>query len=754
MVKTCQFLSHGKIAYFMWLLLMVTTSPSWAGIPAGYYDNAAGKSGSALKSALHAIISDHTKKTYTQAWDIIKESDEDPNNSSNVILLYSGRSQEKEYRDHGSSWDYTQYDGGDGVYNESWNREHVWAKSHGFPSESDTAYTDCHHLRPVDRSINSSRSNKDFDDGGSAHSEATDCNYDSDSWEPRDAVKGDVARMLFYMAVRYDPGYHSDDSEYDLEIIDSTGMDIGVAPGRPIIGKLSTLLTWHDDDPVDSFESNRNEVVYSYQGNRNPFIDHPAYVDSIWNDALPAPTNLQSSNIAETSLTLTWADNATDESGYYVYQDDVKINTLSANSATTSITGLSSGTTYTFKVSAYRSSDESAKASLDVTTNGTGNLIISGVYDGPLSGGTPKGVELYVINNITDLSEYGLGSANNGGGTDGEEFTFPADAATAGDYIYVASEATEFANWFGSAPDYTSGSMSINGDDAVELYYNDSVIDLFGDINVDGNGEDWEYLDGWAYSMNNRGISTTFNSAYWTFSGANALDGETTNASADNKVPVGTFTYTDGSLPVELSLWKATSTQGQVKLIWTTDSQIENQGFIIERSGGHLDKTWTEIASFATNPDLRGQGSTTNQNDYSFIDKQVKVGKSYSYRLSDVDYRGNVTRHAEIKVTVKDAGTDLKPSEVKLHKAFPNPFNPDVNLSFTLENEAEELSLEIYDVQGALVQTLSSGYHEMGTHGFTWNGYDNDNNAVSSGVYLVRLGASSVVQIQRVTLLR
>ncbi|MBL7026628.1 MAG: T9SS type A sorting domain-containing protein [Candidatus Marinimicrobia bacterium] len=213
----------------------------------------------------------------------------------------------------------------------------------------------------------------------------------------------------------------------------------------------------------------------------------------------------------------------------------------------------------------------------------------------------------------------------------------------------------------------------------------------------------------------------------------------------------------DGSLPVELSVWKATSSKGVVKLFWTTDSEIENQGFIIERNqetGDKSQNTWLEIASFSKNPELQGQGSTTSQNNYFFIDKQVKVGKTYSYRLSDVDYRGSITRHAEIDVIVKDTGADLKPSEVKLNKAFPNPFNPDVNLSFTLENPAENLSLAIYDIQGILINTLSSGYHEMGNHEFMWNGNDAHGNAVSSGVYLVRLSAESVVQIQRMTLLR
>ncbi|MGV6862526.1 MAG: T9SS type A sorting domain-containing protein [Putridiphycobacter sp.] len=178
-----------------------------------------------------------------------------------------------------------------------------------------------------------------------------------------------------------------------------------------------------------------------------------------------------------------------------------------------------------------------------VNPNDLNSLIISAAYDGPLTGGVPKGVELYVINDIPDLSVYGIGSANNGGGSDGEEFTFPPVSASAGDYIYVASESTEFTNFFGFAPDYTTSSMGINGDDAVELFKNGSVIDVFGDINVDGTGQTWEYLDGWAarndLSTPNMGA---FVDANWTYSGPNALDGESANSTAASPVPVGVFT--------------------------------------------------------------------------------------------------------------------------------------------------------------------------------------------------------------------
>lgn len=190
----------------------------------------------------------------------------------------------------------------------------------------------------------------------------------------------------------------------------------------------------------------------------------------------------------------------------------------------------------------------------DITTE-ISSLIISGVYDGPLSGGTPKGIELYAVSNIADLSQYGLGSANNGGGTDGEEFTFPAVPVTAGTYIYVSTEATEFTNYFGFAPDYTNGAMLINGDDAVELFKDGAVVDVFGDINTDGTGEPWEYLDSWAYRVTNTGADgTNFTIANWTFAGPNVWDGETTNAGAASPMPIGTFTQVAGIPPIDVTL--------------------------------------------------------------------------------------------------------------------------------------------------------------------------------------------------------
>jgi 2',3'-cyclic-nucleotide 2'-phosphodiesterase (5'-nucleotidase family) len=176
------------------------------------------------------------------------------------------------------------------------------------------------------------------------------------------------------------------------------------------------------------------------------------------------------------------------------------------------------------------------------------DLIISAVFDGPLPGGLPKGIELYAINDIADLSVYGVGSANNGGGTDGEEFTL-SGTASQGDYIYVASEDVEFTNFFGFAPNFTDGAVNINGDDAIELFQNGAVVDLFGEIDVDGTGTAWEHLDSWAARVSDSSPTATFDVAEWTFGGPDALDGEIDNATAATPVPLGVFTTAGGDEP-------------------------------------------------------------------------------------------------------------------------------------------------------------------------------------------------------------
>jgi hypothetical protein len=203
-----------------------------------------------------------------------------------------------------------------------------------------------------------------------------------------------------------------------------------------------------------------------------------------------------------------------------------------------------------------------AAALLAACASARAELIITGVFDGPLAGGEPKVVELYATTNIPDLSRYAAGAANNGGGTDGIELIL-SGSAPAGSYLYIIDDnnemgavGTKFATYFGFNPALkfdtnlgtSGGPAAVNGDDAIELFFDpagtftggQTVVDTFGDLTHTGAGA-WNYLDGWAYRKNGTGPDgATFNIGNWTFSGVDANDNKTTNIDP-NRFPIGTY---------------------------------------------------------------------------------------------------------------------------------------------------------------------------------------------------------------------
>ena len=224
-----------------------------------YYAPADGLSGEELKAALHEIIDDHSVWSYDSLKTVFKTTDADPLNAGKVIQFYTGESTTSDY-----------------------NREHVWAKNHGdFGSDDYPAYSDMHHMRATDLDINTARGDLDFDEGGELI-EGTECRIDGrTSFEPRNKVKGDVARALFYMAVRYNG---DETPSLDLYLVeDIPSRPYYLIADTPAMGKLSTLLAWHIQDPPDAAELLRNDIIFDdYQHNRNPFIDHPEWVAEIW----------------------------------------------------------------------------------------------------------------------------------------------------------------------------------------------------------------------------------------------------------------------------------------------------------------------------------------------------------------------------------------------------------------------------------------------------------------------------------------
>ena len=226
---------------------------------------------------------------------------------------------------------------------------------------------------------------------------------------------------------------------------------------------------------------------------------------------------------------------------------------------------------YNYQCDPHASLGMTGTVTVEPASTPSSSLVLTGIFDGPLPGGTPKGVELFVREDIADLSEYGLGSANNGGGSSGVEFTFPAVSATAGTYLYVSIEGPNFEAYFGFPPDFVDdgnpSSVAINGDDAVELFRNGTVVDVFGDINVDGTGQPWEYLDGWAYRVNGTGPDgSTFVLSNWFFSGIDAFDNTTSNDEAALPMPIGT--YDPGAAPgITANNDQATTASGQSVII-------------------------------------------------------------------------------------------------------------------------------------------------------------------------------------------
>lgn len=257
-----------RVTFLLFGLLATLLFTRLPAQPSGFYNGTEGKDGQELKTWLHNLIDDHQPYSYYSTKDMMKYSDQNPENPDHVLLVYTGTSHPND--------DY-------GTGNNQLNREHVWAKSHGSFTDWLPMYSDVHNLKPCDASVNNDKGNKDFDEGGTAHLEAIGCYYTTYTWEPRDSEKGDIARIIFYMAVRYE----GDNGEIDLEAVD----EINTSPA-PEHGRLSTLLEWNLQDPPDPFEMNRNEVIGAWQKNRNPFIDHPQFAQLIWGNQTADPLKI------------------------------------------------------------------------------------------------------------------------------------------------------------------------------------------------------------------------------------------------------------------------------------------------------------------------------------------------------------------------------------------------------------------------------------------------------------------------------
>lgn len=306
-----------KRAITLWLLCAAVTCMALAAKqPAGYYQQAQGKTGQALLSALFNIISSHTSISYSGLWTAYKTTDCDSEGYiidmySNVRYLY-GQKQGASYSNIGDSY----------------NREHSFPQS--WFAKATPMKTDLFHVVPTDGYVNNQRGNYPFGEceggtrltNGSYRAKGrlgtcTTTGYSGKVWEPDDEYKGDFARIYFYMATCYNNRIASWPGN------DSNAAAVLAGNSYPVYKDwyIAMLLKWDREDPVSERERERNDAVYDIQKNRNPYVDHPELVEYVWGNkigtawqengdtatvTIVTPTALPAIDSTSTSLTAAW----------------------------------------------------------------------------------------------------------------------------------------------------------------------------------------------------------------------------------------------------------------------------------------------------------------------------------------------------------------------------------------------------------------------------------------------------------------
>ncbi|QZK90712.1 endonuclease [Flavobacterium sp. CHNK8] len=473
-------------------LLFLFLSVASAQAPSGYYSTATG-TGYTLKTQLYNVIKGHTDQGYAGLWTTYATSDRDhQNENDNTIFdLYS------ENQNGTDPYTFTLTTGQCGTYaveGDCYNREHMIPQS-VFNSAAPMV-SDAHFIPPTDGKVNGLRSN--FPHGNVATASTTTLNgsklgtsavsgYTGTVFEPAAAFKGDIARMYFYFATRYENTV----AGYPFAMFDGSSNQVFTT------AFLNVLLSWHANDPVSAREIERNNAIYARQGNRNPFIDNPSYVAAIWGGttgggttdttAPSTPLNLISSSKTTTSVTLAWSA-ATDNigvTGYNVYVNNVLRTTVTA--LNTAVTGLTAATSYAFTVRAKDAAGNLSGVSNTVTVvtnsnNTATDLLFSEYIEGSSNN---KALE---ISNATgtsvNLSIYSIKRQTNGAGAWSTGLTLSGTLVNGAKYTIVNSlmasscYATSSANLSTSATE-----MTFNGNDAVGLFKNGVLIDIIGTFN-------------------------------------------------------------------------------------------------------------------------------------------------------------------------------------------------------------------------------------------------------------------------------
>ncbi|SNV50397.1 Extracellular ribonuclease precursor [Chryseobacterium taklimakanense] len=351
------------------LILIFLSQIILAQAPANYYDGTAGLTGAALKTKLSQIISNgHIDKGYGGLYTGYETTDRDNffEKDGTVLDMYS------ENPNGPDPYNYTPGQKQCGNYSQEgdcYNREHVVPQS--FFGSNAPMVSDINFIRPTDGKVNGMRSNYPFgmvskptftSRNGSKVGNNTTSGYSATVFEPIDTFKGDIARMVFYFVTRY-----------ESRMADFSTGNMLANNTYPSLQdwELQVLLTWAAQDPVSPEEIARNNASYNFQGNRNPYIDHPEWVQAVWGttssdtQAPTAPANLAVNSTTAFTATLSWAA-ATDNIGiasYEIYVDGILKTTVSGSVTSATVTGLVANTTYSFYIIAKDAAGNASPAS-------------------------------------------------------------------------------------------------------------------------------------------------------------------------------------------------------------------------------------------------------------------------------------------------------------------------------------------------------------------------------------------------------
>ena len=476
-----------KKIYSLFLLLFFTASI--AQVPTGYYSTATGTS-YMLKTQLYNIIKGHTDPGYAGLYTTYQTSDVDNfyENDGTVLDMYSEKPTGTDPYNYSTTS--TQRCGTYAKEGDCYNREHIIPQS-TFGSAAPMV-SDAHFITPTDGKVNGQRSN--YPHGTVASATWTSLNgsklgsssvsgYTGTVFEPIDEFKGDVARMYFYFATRYETTV----SGYAYPMFNGTTTQVFTT------SFLNMLLAWNALDPVSPREIARNNAIYATQNNRNPYIDHPEYVQRIWNptadtQAPTAPTNLIATGTTQTTTNLSWTA-ATDNvgtTGYDVYQGTNLKTTVT--STTASITGLTAATTYTFSIKAKDAAGNVSASSntITVTTSAaaatTTDLLFSEYIEGSSNN---KALEISnATGNTINLSLYSVKKQTNGSGAWSSGLTLSGTLNTGKKFTIVNSSIASACYPKTSANISTAATeITFNGNDAVGLFKNGVLIDIIGTFN-------------------------------------------------------------------------------------------------------------------------------------------------------------------------------------------------------------------------------------------------------------------------------